>query len=177
MQSNKRWTEAWHAALRLINTTRGNDGVSRLNRQHIRRVTNTTVAELLELLRAMKADGVIDFCRERMNSELGIALWIPNERIFPEPKERIKRKPVSDSLWIMVQRKTGGLCAYCAGHEANTLDHIVPHSKGGATDLPNLVAACRKCNEEKKDLSLESFRSLQNRFTLRKDYFLESLPW
>ena len=36
-------------------------------------------------------------------------------------------------------------CAYC-GDDANTVDHIIPISKGGTDDPMNLVAACSRCN-------------------------------
>ena len=36
-------------------------------------------------------------------------------------------------------------CVYC-GDEANTVDHVIPISKGGTDDLNNLVAACSRCN-------------------------------
>jgi len=36
-------------------------------------------------------------------------------------------------------------CVYC-GDEANSVDHIIPISKGGTDDLNNLVAACARCN-------------------------------
>ena len=32
-----------------------------------------------------------------------------------------------------------------------TLDHIVPYSTSGSIRAGNLIAACRKCNEERKD--------------------------
>ena len=36
-------------------------------------------------------------------------------------------------------------CVYC-GNEANTVDHIIPITKGGTDHPENLVAACGKCN-------------------------------
>jgi 5-methylcytosine-specific restriction endonuclease McrA len=39
-------------------------------------------------------------------------------------------------------------CGYC-GKSANTVDHIVPRSKGGGTTWENTVAACFKCNAKK----------------------------
>lgn len=39
-------------------------------------------------------------------------------------------------------------CHYC-GHEATTVDHITPLSRGGTHDDWNLVAACRQCNSTK----------------------------
>jgi 5-methylcytosine-specific restriction endonuclease McrA len=39
-------------------------------------------------------------------------------------------------------------CAYC-GEPADTLDHVKPRHKGGATVTTNLVPACRPCNRRK----------------------------
>ncbi|WP_408582140.1 HNH endonuclease [Enterococcus faecalis] len=33
----------------------------------------------------------------------------------------------------------------------------MPFSKGGSDELDNLVCACRKCNRQKKDKTLEEF--------------------
>lgn len=41
-------------------------------------------------------------------------------------------------------------CAYC-GKEANTVDHIVPRSKGGLSTWENTVASCLRCNHKKRD--------------------------
>ncbi|PRZ41212.1 HNH endonuclease [Antricoccus suffuscus] len=47
-----------------------------------------------------------------------------------------------------VLRRDGHRCAYC-GRQANTIDHVVPRSRGGAMSWKNLVAACRTCNGAK----------------------------
>ncbi len=39
-------------------------------------------------------------------------------------------------------------CAYCGGHP-ETVDHIVPRSRGGALTWENAVAACLRCNHKK----------------------------
>ena len=39
-------------------------------------------------------------------------------------------------------------CAYC-GKAANTVDHIIPRSRGGLTAWTNTVASCLKCNHKK----------------------------
>jgi 5-methylcytosine-specific restriction endonuclease McrA len=36
-------------------------------------------------------------------------------------------------------------CVYC-GDDANTVDHVIPITKGGTDDPLNLVAACARCN-------------------------------
>ena len=50
----------------------------------------------------------------------------------------------------VILRRDQYTCQYC-GQDANTVDHIVPISKGG-NDLPdNLLAACARCNYSKSD--------------------------
>ena len=45
-------------------------------------------------------------------------------------------------------------CAYCLEH-ADTIDHVVPRSRGGSHDWTNVVAACRHHNMQKGDRLLE----------------------
>jgi 5-methylcytosine-specific restriction endonuclease McrA len=46
--------------------------------------------------------------------------------------------------------RDGSRCAYCGEH-ADTIDHIIPRSRGGAHEWTNVVAACRRHNMEKGD--------------------------
>ena len=41
-------------------------------------------------------------------------------------------------------------CQYCGGR-AETMDHVVPRSRGGVHSWENVVAACRRCNAVKRD--------------------------
>lgn len=41
-------------------------------------------------------------------------------------------------------------CQYCGGH-ADSIDHIVPRSRGGRHEWENVAAACRPCNLRKRD--------------------------
>ncbi len=45
-------------------------------------------------------------------------------------------------------------CAYCLEH-ADTIDHVVPRSRGGRHEWTNVVAACRHHNMQKGDRLLE----------------------
>lgn len=45
-------------------------------------------------------------------------------------------------------------CAYCGKH-ADTVDHIIPKSKGGENTYENCVASCIKCNSHKSNRSLK----------------------
>lgn len=50
-------------------------------------------------------------------------------------------------------------CVYCGhGNKKNlTLDHVNPQAKGGGNSWDNLVTACRTCNQEKADLTIEEY--------------------
>lgn len=41
-------------------------------------------------------------------------------------------------------------CQYCGGY-ADSIDHIVPRSRGGRHEWENVAAACRPCNLRKRD--------------------------
>lgn len=49
-----------------------------------------------------------------------------------------------------VLRRDGRRCQYC-GRRADTIDHVVPRSRGGTHTWDNCVAACRVCNSRKAD--------------------------
>lgn len=55
--------------------------------------------------------------------------------------------------------KQGSVCAYCKQPADGLPDpeHVMPLSRGGRNDMSNLVAACRKCNTDKGDLTLNEW--------------------
>lgn len=53
-----------------------------------------------------------------------------------------------------LMRRDNYRCAYC-GRRAETVDHIVPRSRGGAHSWENCVASCMPCNIRKADKLLE----------------------
>lgn len=50
--------------------------------------------------------------------------------------------------------RDGHQCQYC-GAAAESLDHVVPTSRGGPHTWENVVACCRRCNSAKEDRLLE----------------------
>lgn len=44
--------------------------------------------------------------------------------------------------------RDAGRCQYC-GRAGNTIDHVVPRSRGGSHDWANVVLACAPCNQRK----------------------------
>jgi 5-methylcytosine-specific restriction endonuclease McrA len=53
-----------------------------------------------------------------------------------------------------VLRRDGRRCAYC-DKRADTIDHVIPRSRGGTHTWDNCVAACRACNSRKADRLIE----------------------
>lgn len=64
---------------------------------------------------------------------------------------------LSPRLRFEVLKRDGFRCAYC-GTVAEVaqleVDHVIPESRGGLSELPNLVTACRDCNRGKSDKPL-----------------------
>lgn len=48
-------------------------------------------------------------------------------------------------------------CHYCGQGPANTVDHLIPISKGGSDEAFNMVACCIQCNSSKRDRMTPSF--------------------
>lgn len=72
-----------------------------------------------------------------------------------------KRKPMCVELdgddtveKMIVLRRDGYTCQYC-GEYGDTVDHVFPKSQGGPHSWDNLVAACKDCNGQKSDLTLD----------------------
>ena len=53
-----------------------------------------------------------------------------------------------------VMARDGPRCQYCGAH-ADSIDHVVPRSRGGLHTWDNVVAACRPCNVRKRDRMLK----------------------
>ena len=59
--------------------------------------------------------------------------------------------------------RDGSRCQYCSG-PAESIDHVVPRSRGGEHIWENVVAACRRCNTSKRDRLLsETTMTLRRR--------------
>ncbi len=53
-----------------------------------------------------------------------------------------------------LMRRDNYQCGYC-GSKADTIDHVVPRSRGGAHAWENCVASCTRCNHRKADRLVE----------------------
>lgn len=51
-----------------------------------------------------------------------------------------------------IMLRDGHVCQYCGqtpGRKLLTVDHVIPRSRGGPEEWPNLVTACKGCNQKK----------------------------
>ncbi|MDS1271086.1 HNH endonuclease [Lipingzhangella sp. LS1_29] len=53
-----------------------------------------------------------------------------------------------------LMRRDNHHCAYC-GRRAETIDHVIPRSRGGGHLWENCVASCKQCNHRKADRLLD----------------------
>jgi 5-methylcytosine-specific restriction endonuclease McrA len=63
---------------------------------------------------------------------------------------RVPYAPAAAITRAGVLRRDRRRCAYCRG-TGDTIDHVVPRSRGGAHSWENCVACCSKCNAKKAD--------------------------
>lgn len=73
--------------------------------------------------------------------------WLRGDR--PSAPSVYRKAEISASLRKAVYERDLYRCKHCGTHLDLSVDHIVPESKGGATDLSNLQTLCRPCNSRK----------------------------
>ncbi|MNB87744.1 HNH endonuclease [compost metagenome] len=61
---------------------------------------------------------------------------------------------------LKVLKRDKYICRYC-GSYGDTVDHIVPMSKGGRNAMKNLVCACFKCNQERGNMEFTEFLKIR----------------
>lgn len=77
------------------------------------------------------------------------------------------RKKIPATLRAAVFARDGAACVYCGARGrrvALTLDHVLPHSRGGPDDGSNLVTACEDCNGERGVMPIDIFAVYLSRY-------------
>lgn len=62
----------------------------------------------------------------------------------------------------LIWHKTCGLCWYCGKAlqiDTMCIEHRTPVSRGGSHEIHNLLPACRSCNSQKGNKTLEEYRA------------------
>lgn len=68
-------------------------------------------------------------------------------------------------------------CQYCGRYGRGVkleIDHIIPVSKGGATDIRNLITACRECNRAKRNrlLTVGELQEIADKINTLLEYLI-----
>src|SRR3954468_4416116 len=114
------------------------------------------------LLLTQKADLVAD-SGDRMHSER-LSIEVPSViKLRSFVRVPYRRRAALNRRAVFA--RDGSRCQYCAA-PAESIDHVVPRSKGGEHVWENVVAACRPCNTAKRDRLLsETSMTLRRRPT------------
>ncbi|HRF98177.1 MAG TPA: HNH endonuclease signature motif containing protein [Aggregatilineales bacterium] len=91
---------------------------------------------------------------------------------------------ISKNLRQQVFERAKRLCEYCQSAQIIIvlleIDHILPESLGGKTELDNLCVACRSCNAYKKD-AIEAIdpqtNTMQPLFNPRQQRWNDHFQW
>lgn len=54
-----------------------------------------------------------------------------------------------------------------------TLDHVIPKSEGGPDSKSNIKCACKRCNDDKKNRTIQEYVKHISRYRLNYDYVSE----
>jgi hypothetical protein len=67
----------------------------------------------------------------------------------PRPKARKEVAARYEKILVALGRRDGFACTNCRAVEDLQIDHILPVSRGGTSDLVNLQILCKPCNKRK----------------------------
>lgn len=56
-------------------------------------------------------------------------------------------------------------CVFCGSKDVKRWDHLVPISKGGETVLGNMVPACARCDDSKRDLHFDEWLTSDTKYS------------
>ncbi len=60
-----------------------------------------------------------------------------------------KKDMISSEVRWLIWERDNFTCQKCGSRKNLTIDHIIPESKGGKTEIKNLQTLCRPCNSKK----------------------------
>ncbi len=100
-----------------------------------------------------KADVVHDDISGAVLHAASLALAVPSV-IRLRRYVRVPYRHLVPLTRAALMRRDDYRCAYCA-RRAETIDHVVPRSRGGKHTWENCVASCMACNHRKADRLLE----------------------
>ncbi|MFC6591708.1 HNH endonuclease [Deinococcus lacus] len=79
------------------------------------------------------------------------ALVRMHKRLLLMPQTERASRSIPQKVKLEVWQRDQGKCVECGDTNYLEFDHVIPHSKGGATSVANLQLLCRRCNLAKGD--------------------------
>lgn len=85
------------------------------------------------------------------------------EKVRANTRDYVSRKAnavgrYSTKDYIRLLRRNLNKCYYCHEKEANSIDHVLPLSRGGTNYIGNIVPACGSCNYSKGPRTLTEWK-------------------
>lgn len=82
--------------------------------------------------------------------------WKNKERYNAKTRKRRHRRRANggeftQKEWVQLCEKFGNVCLDCGESKPLTVDHIIPVSKNGTSDIGNIQPLCLSCNSAKRD--------------------------
>lgn len=117
---------------------------------HLMPLSTISWQEALILIYQQKATA-IDYYDDTIRSASGEEHRLPSVLVLKNYKFFKHKAKYSK---YNVKLRDGFRCQYCGerhSHRSLTVDHVLPRSKGGKTGWNNIVAACKPCNQAKKN--------------------------
>ncbi|MFC6617956.1 HNH endonuclease [Deinococcus radiophilus] len=74
-----------------------------------------------------------------------------HKRLMLLPQAERASRSIPQAVKLEVWHRDHGKCVECGDTNYLEFDHVIPHSKGGATSVGNLQLLCRRCNLAKGD--------------------------
>lgn len=92
-------------------------------------------------------DPIIQMCDSCSKNRSSYNNMVP---VLKSPK---KQKISATKRWAVWERDNF-TCRSCGSRKYLSVDHIIPESKGGDTNMDNLQTLCKRCNSKKGDKSV-----------------------
>ncbi|GHG18464.1 hypothetical protein GCM10017784_07010 [Deinococcus indicus] len=74
-----------------------------------------------------------------------------NKRLLLMPQTERASRSIPQKVKLEVWQRDQGKCVECGDNNYLEFDHVIPHSKGGASTVNNLQLLCRRCNLQKSN--------------------------
>lgn len=117
---------------------------------------NSLSAELIQVLDSRGR--TLTPCRRKVAERevrLNRAKWVGRNTI------RLRFDPfAARHIRLKILARDQYRCYWCGG-QGDTIDHIIPWSKGGRTNMINCVTACQECNNIRGDMPAEEFARMK----------------